>query len=214
MTNNVRSCLFASAAVLALGAGAQAQQANMTFFVTSAGSGNGANLGGIAGADKHCQDLATAAGAGGHTWHAYLSTQGDGAVNARDRIGSGPWKNAKGDVVAKSVDDLHSAGNNLTKQTALNEKGGVVNGRGDTPNMHDALTGSQPNGTAFAEGEDKTCKNWTSGADGAGAAQLGHFDRTGGGNTSWNSAHPSRGCSQPNLIATGGNGYFYCFAVN
>jgi hypothetical protein len=192
----------------------------MTFFVTSAGSGHGADLGGIAGADKHCQDLAGAAGAGSHTWHAYLSTQGAGAVNARDRIGKGPWSNAKGEVVAKSVDDLHSDANNLTKQTALNEKGGVVNGRGDTPNMHDALTGSQPNGTAFAGNDDRTCKNWSSST--AGAAMLGHIDRQGlrddAESKSWNSSHPSRGpgggCSQDDLKSTGGAGLFYCFAVN
>jgi hypothetical protein len=205
---------------LALGAtSASAQQADMTFFVTSVGLGNGANLGGLAGADKHCQDLAAAAGAGSHTWHAYLSTQGDGAVNARDRIGAGPWKNAKGVVVAKSVDDLHSPGNNLTKQTSLNEKGGVVNGRGDQPNMHDALTGSQADGHAFAGADDRTCHNWTSNA--AGAAMLGHIDRQGlredDASHSWNSSHPSRGpgggCSQPDLVSTGGAGLFYCFAV-
>jgi hypothetical protein len=215
-----RLLLLASATVLTLGVGAQAQQANMTFFVTSAGSGHGADLGGLAGADKHCQDLAAAAGAGSHTWHAYLSTQGSGAVNARDRIGKGPWTNAKGQVVAKSVDDLHSDSNNLTKQTALNEKGGVVNGRGDTPNMHDALTGSQPNGTAFTGNDDRTCKNWTSST--AGAAMLGHIDRQGlrddAESKSWNSSHPSRGpgggCSQDDLKSTGGAGLFYCFAVN
>ncbi len=220
MRTTIRACLFASAAVLALGAGAQAQRANMTFFVTSVGSGNGANLGGLAGADKHCQDLAAAAGAGGRTWHAYLSTQGDGAVNARDRIGKGPWTNAKDVVVAKSIDDLHSANNNLTKQTSLNEKGGVVNGRGDQPNMHDALTGSQPDGRAFPPGEDRTCKNWTSNT--AGAAMLGHIDRQGlrddDASKSWNSSHPSRGpdggCSQNDLKSTGGAGLFYCFAVN
>jgi hypothetical protein len=216
----VRPCLLAAAAVLALGAGAHAQQANMSFFVTSVGSGNGANLGGLAGADKHCQDLAAAAGAGSKTWHAYLSTQGDGAVNARDRIGHGPWTNAKGETVAKSVDDLHSASNNLTKQTSLNEKGGVVNGRGDTPNMHDALTGSTPEGRAFPPGEDRTCKNYTSNT--AGAVMLGHIDRQGlrddAESKSWNSSHPSRGpdggCSQNDLKSTGGAGLFYCFAVN
>ena len=219
MINTMRTCLFASAALLALGAGANAQQANMSFFVTSVGSGNGANLGGIAGADKHCQDLAAAAGAGSKTWHAYLSTQGDGAVNARDRIGRGPWTNAKGAVVAKSVDDLHSPGNNLTKQTSLNEKGGVVNGCGDTPNMHDALTGSQPDGHAFAAGEDRTCGNWTK--SGQGAAMVGHHDRQGlrddDASKSWNSSHATRGpdggCSQNDLKSTGGNGLFYCFAT-
>jgi hypothetical protein len=220
MIKTMRGCLLVSAAILALGTAANAQQANMSFFVTSVGSGNGANLGGLAGADKHCQDLAAAAGAGSHTWHAYLSTQGDGAVNARDRIGHGPWTNAKGETVAKSVDDLHSAGNNLTKQTSLNEKGGVVNGRGDQPNMHDALTGSTAEGRAFPAGEDRTCKNYTSNA--AGAVMLGHIDRQGlrddAESKSWNSSHPSRGsdggCSQNDLKGTGGAGLFYCFAVN
>ena len=223
MTTTPRLCLFASAALLAIAAGssAQAQQSNMTFFVTSVGGGKGADLGGLAGADKHCQDLAAAAGAGGHTWHAYLSTQSSGggdAVNARDRIGKGPWTNAKGEVVAKSVDDLHSANNNLTKQTALSEKGDVINGRGDQPNRHDILTGSQPDGTAFAAGEDRTCGNWTN--SGQGAAMVGHHDRQGlrddDASKSWNSSHPSRGpdggCSQNDLKSTGGNGLFYCFA--
>src|SRR5215469_17201519 len=217
MTTTARLCLIASTALALLGASAQAQQARMTFFVTSAGVGNGADLGGLAGADKHCQDLAASAGAGGHTWHAYLSTGGSGAVNARDRIGGGPWTNAKGVVVAKSVDDLHSANNNLTKQTSLTEKGDVVNGRGDTPNMHDALTGSQPDGRAFPGDEDKTCKNWTSST--TGAAMLGHIDRQGlrddDASKSWNASHPSRGpdggCSQNDLKSTGGAGLFYCF---
>jgi hypothetical protein len=213
-------CCLAAVAALALGTtAASAQQADMTFFVTSVGVGDGANLGGLAGADKHCQDLAAAAGAGSHSWHAYLSTQGEGAVNARDRIGTGPWKNAKGVVVAKSVDDLHSPANNLTKQTSLTEKGTVVNGRGDKPNTHDALTGSQPDGRAFAGTEDRTCHNWTSNAQGA--AMLGHIDRQGlredDASHSWNSSHPSRGpgggCSQPDLVSTGGAGLFYCFAV-
>ena len=197
---------------------ARAQQSTMTFFVTSVGSGNGANLGGLAGADKQCQTLAQAAGAGGKTWHAYLSTQGPGAVNARDRIGSGPWQNEKGVVIAKNVTELHGA-NNLTKQTALTEKGDVVNGRGDTPNMHDILTGSQPNGTAFAGSEDRTCGNWTK--SGQGSAMMGHSDRQGlrddDASKSWNSSHPSRGpdggCSQSDLKSTGGNGLFYCFAI-
>ena len=148
---------------LAMSGSTIAQQAAMTFFVTSVGSGNGANLGGLAGADQHCQQLAQAAGAGGHTWHAYMSTQaanGQPAANARDRIGKGPWTNAKGVVVAKDVAELHGQ-NNLTKQTSLSEKGDVINGRGDTPNRHDALTGTQPDGTAFAAGEDRTCGNWT-----------------------------------------------------
>jgi hypothetical protein len=192
-----------------------AQQNQMSFFVTSAGPGNGANLGGLAGADKHCQTLAAAAGAGNRTWRAYLSAaaaNGQPAVNAKDRIGTGPWTNAKGVVIAKSVADLHSDANNIKKDTALTEKGTVVNGVGDKPNQHDILTGSQADGTLAA---DATCNNWTSSAE-TGAGQLGHVDRTGRGATgsSWNSAHPSRGCSQPNLVATGGNGYLYCFAAN
>src|ERR1700749_2096495 len=173
---------------------AQAQSANTTFFVTSAGPGKGGDLGGLAGADKQCQTLAAAAGAGAKTWHAYLSTQaadGKPAVNARDRIGKGPWQNTKGVVIAKDVADLHGASNNLNKQTALSEKGEVINGRGDTPNRHDALTGSQPDGTAFAAGEDRTCKNWTSSTQGA--AMVGHIDRIGlrddDASKSWNSSH-------------------------
>ncbi|HLI99335.1 MAG TPA: lectin [Bradyrhizobium sp.] len=202
---------------------AKAQSANATFFVTSAGPGNGANLGGLDGADKHCQTLGAAAGAGAKTWHAYLSTQaadGKPAVNARERIGKGPWQNSKGVVIAKDVADLHSASNNLTKQTALSEKGEVINGRGDTPNRHDVLTGSQPDGTAFAAGEDRTCKNWTSSTQGS--AMLGHSDRIGlrddDASKSWNSSHPSRGpdggCSQSDLKSTGGDGLLYCFAAN
>jgi hypothetical protein len=197
-----------------------AQQAKMTFFVSSAGSGKGADLGGLAGADNLCQRLAQAAGATAKTWHAYLSTQaadGEPAVNARDRIGAGPWQNAKGVVIAKDVAELHG-NNNLTKQTALTEKGELVNGRGDTPNTHDILTGSQPDGTAFSAGEDRTCGNWTrSGADGA--AMLGHHDRTGLNDQppakSWNSSHLSRGgCSQDALKSTGGAGLIYCFAAD
>jgi hypothetical protein len=194
----------------------------MSFFITSVGLGKGANLGGIAGADAHCQALATAVGAGGKTWHAYLSTpasDGHPAVNARDRIGSGPWFNAKGGRVAQGLADLHGdtlelarVGNSLTKATALTEKGDPVHGVGDTPNTHDMLTGTQPDGRAYTDGADHTCKDWTS--DAAGTAQLGHHDRTGGGNISWNSAHPSRGCSQENLVATGGAGLYYCFATN
>jgi hypothetical protein len=198
--------------------GVSAQQNQMSFFVTSVGSGNGANLGGLAGADKQCQTLAAAAGAGNRTWHAYLSAaarDGQPAVNARDRIGSGPWRNAKGEVIATSVADLHSDNNKLTKETALTEKGGVVNGVGDTPNQHDVLTGSQADGTLMVGEGDQTCGNWTSVAE-DGRGQLGHADRMGRGATgsSWNSAHPSRGCSQQNLVGTGGNGYFYCFATN
>ena len=211
--------LFASLAA----APAQAQSANTTFFVTSAGPGKGADLGGIDGADKQCATLATAAGATAKTWHAYLSTQaadGKPAVNARDRIGKGPWQNSKGVVIAKDVADLHSASNNLSKQTALSEKGEVINGRGDTPNRHDALTGSQPDGTAFAAGEDRTCKNWSSSTQGA--AMMGHIDRIGlrddDASKSWNSSHPSRGpdggCSQADLKSTGGDGLLYCFAAN
>jgi hypothetical protein len=215
-----RTVLVLAAAMLAPGAGAMAQQASMTFFVTGAGLGKGADLGGLAGADAHCQSLAKAAGATAATWHAYLSTQGDGAVNARDRIGKGPWQNAKGVVIAGSVDDLHSANNNLTKQTALSEKGDVINGFGDKPNRHDALTGSTPEGRAFPAGQDRTCRNWTSSTQGS--AMLGHIDRHGLDNSaaaqSWNSSHPSRGaeggCSQADLRSTGGDGLFYCFAVN
>ena len=200
-----------------------AQSADTSFFLTSSGPGKGGDLGGIAGADRHCQSLAQAAGAGARTWRAYLSTQaadGQPAVNAKDRIGKGPWQNVKGAVVAKDVTDLHGAGNNLTKQTALSEKGEVINGSGDTPNRHDVLTGSQPDGTAFAGGDDRTCKNWTSSTQGA--AMVGHSDRIGlrddDASKSWNSSHPSRGpeggCSQSDLKSTGGDGLFYCFAAN
>jgi hypothetical protein len=215
---------FALAAISALAsAPAQAQSADTSFFLTSNGIGNGGNLGGLAGADNHCQTLAQAAGAGAKTWRAYLSTQaadGAPAVNARDRIGKGPWKNSKGAVVAKDVAELHSANNNLTKQTALSEKGDVISGAGDTPNRHDVLTGSQADGTAFAAGEDRTCKNWTSSTQGA--AMVGHFDRKGlrddEPSKSWNTSHPSRGpdggCSQADLKSTGGDGLMYCFAAN
>jgi hypothetical protein len=194
----------------------RAQNAPMTFFITSAGPGDGANLGGLAGADKHCQTLAAAAGAGNRQWRAYLSTQASGgqaAVNAKDRIGAGPWHNAKGVQVAANVAELHSDKNNLTKETQLTEKGAIVNGRGDTPNRHDILTGSQLDGTAPAGADNMTCNNWTSNA--AGSAHVGHHDRQGGGAnaTSWNFAHPSKGCSQENLRATGGDGLFYCFAA-
>ena len=194
----------------------------MSFFVASAGSGNGANLGGIAGADRVCQTLATAAGST-KTFHAYLSAaaaNGQAAVNARDRIGSGPWFNAKGARVAQNVADLHGdtleaarRGNNISKATALTEKGDPINGVGDTPNRHDMITGSQLDGTAFTDAADHTCGTYTSSAT-TGSVQLGHHDRTGGGNTSWNSTHPSRGCSQENLVATGGAGLFYCFGIN
>ncbi len=217
-----RLCL-ATAATLALFAVQPAQAQSASFFLTSAGPGKGADLGGVEGADKHCQSLAQATGAGTKTWHAYLSTQaadGKPAVNAKDRIGKGPWQNVKGVVIAKDVADLHSANNNLTKQTALSEKGDVINGRGDTPNRHDVLTGSQPDGTAFAPETDRTCKNWTSSTQGA--AMVGHMDRLGlrddDASKSWNSSHPSRGpdggCSQADLKSTGGDGLLYCFAVN
>lgn len=211
---------------LLLGVGACAMQKpadpedGMGFFVTSTGSGRGADLGGLAGADRHCQRLAQAAGAGERTWRAYLSTQATGdqpAVDARDRIGQGPWRNADGTVIARDPNELHGA-NNLTKQTALTESGDIVNGRGDTPNRHDILTGSRPDGTAFAGAEDRTCGNWTrSGAEGA--AMLGHHDRQGLSDDpparSWNSSHPSRGgCSQEALRGTGGAGLFYCFAAD
>ena len=210
---------FAACMMLFCGVPAHAQQAGMSFFVTSAGPGKGADLGGLAGADRHCQQLASAAGAGAKTWHAYLSTQGTGAVNARDRIGKGPWVNAKGVTIAKDVAELHGA-NNLTKQTVLNEKGEENKGGGDTPNRHDILTGSQPDGTAFSGSDDRTCKNYTSSTQGA--VMVGHSDRRGlrddEPSKSWNSSHPSRGpdggCSQADLRSTGGDGLMYCFAVN
>jgi hypothetical protein len=214
MNGTMRFSTIAALLGLALAGAVQAQQANMTFFVTSAGPGKGADLGGLAGADKLCQTLASAVGAGSRTWRAYLSTQGQGAVNARDRIGPGPWQNAKGVVVAKSVDELHGA-NNLTKQTALSEKGEMVNGRGDSPNRHDILTGSTPDGRAPAGDADMTCGNWTKSGDGA--AIVGHHDRMGLDESapakSWNSSHPSRGCSQDALRGSGGDGLIYCFAL-
>lgn len=192
-------------------------QQDMSFFITSVGSGDGANLGGLEGADKHCATLAEAAGVRGKTWHAYLSQQAVGgkpAINARDRIGKGPWKNAKGVVVATSVDDLHSDANKLSKENSITEKGAMVNGRGDTPNTHDILTGSTLDGRVQPGDGDSTCSNYSSNAA-TGSALLGHHDRQGGGAnpTSWNSAHPSRGCGQDNLRATGGAGLFYCFSV-
>lgn len=211
-------CMLGSFLALAQQPAAQAPPPPMSFFIASAGSGHGANLGGLAGADRICQTLAAAAGST-KTWHAYLSTQGPAAVNARDRIGAGPWYNAKGEKIAGGLSDLHGdtaelarLGNNLVRMSALTEKGDVVNGRGDTPNRHDMLTGSQTDGRAYTDSADHTCNNWTS--ETTGTAQLGHFDRNGAGNTSWNSAHPSRGCSQDNLVSTGGAGLFYCFAVN
>jgi hypothetical protein len=201
-------------------AGGQPQQP-MSFFVTSVGKGDGGNLGGLTGADAHCQSLAAAAGAGNRTWRAYLSTQASGnqpGVNARDRIGPGPWYNARGGKIADNVAHLHGdtaeqaqLGNNLSRTTVFTEKNETVKGAGDKPNEHDILTGSKTDGRTFTDGADHTCANWTSNSTGSG--QVGHFDRTGGGNTSWNSAHGSRpGCSQANLISTGGAGYLYCFA--
>lgn len=204
--------LVVSLAAAALGVGpATAQDAEMSFFLTSKGPGDGANLGGLAGADAHCQMLAESAGAGGKTWRAYLSTSG--AVNARDRIGDGPWVNANGMQVASDVDDLHTENNKLGKENSISESGEQINGRGDSPNRHDILTGSNLDGTAYAEGH--TCGNWTSNSS-DGSAQVGHHDRTGGGDnpTSWNSAHASRGCSQSDLQGTGGDGLFYCFAID
>jgi hypothetical protein len=198
--------------------GGDASASPMTFFVTSTGSGKGADLGGLEGADQMCKQLATSANAGKHTWHAYLSTSpaaGTPAVNARDRIGKGPWRNAKGVVIAQDIESLHGS-NNLTKETALTETGAVVNGSGDQPNMHDMLTGSQPDGRAFRGDKDMTCSNWTS--SGEGAAMLGHHDRKGLDTSppalSWNSSHPSRGCGQEALRGTGGAGLLYCFAAD
>jgi len=223
-----RLAVTASAAVLFLGGSwnAQAQQPppqspNMTFFLTSAGPGKGADLGGLEGADRHCQTLAQAAGAGSKTWRAYLSTQaaaGGQSINARDRIGAGPWQNFKNEIVAQNADDLHSDNNKLGMQTSLTERGTIIPGVGYSPNRHDVLTGSQMDGRAFPAGEDRTCRNWTSGTQGA--AMVGHSDRRGlrddAASRSWNSSHPSRGpdggCSQADLRSTGGDGLFYCFA--
>ena len=225
MTRMTRG-VAASIAVLVAGCTGMTQQSSsgmaptasngMSFFITSAGSGKGGDFGGLAGADKHCQALAAAAGAGGKTWHAYLSTQGAGAVNARDRIGKGPWRNAKGEIVANNLDELHGT-NKLGKQTSLTEKGAVVNGRGDTPNQHDIITGSRPDGTAFPGTDDMTCGNYTKSGDGA--VMLGHHDRNGTNpdpvaNVSWNASHKSAGCSVDALAKTGSAGYLYCFATN
>ena len=218
--NQTHFGMAASVALLSLvlSGVSQAQQSSMTFFVTSVGSGKGADLGGLAGADKHCQSLATAAGAGKHAWHAYLSASaadGKPAVNARDRIGKGPWHNAQGRLIARNIAELHGV-NNINTIGVVTEKGAPVNGMGDTPNTHDILTGSQPDGTAFAGSDDRTCGNWTK--SGEGSAMLGHFDRLGLGEDepwrSWNSTHPSRGCSQDALKSSGGAGLLYCFAVN
>ena len=221
MNAKMMTSLLAASTLLGLSGSVTAQQSTaanpMTFFITSAGSGRGADLGGLAGADQICQSLAQAAGAGGRTWRAYLSTSASGGqpgVNARDRIGRGPWHNVKGVEIARDLDALHGT-NNLTKQTALTEKGEVVSGRGDPINQHDILTGSRPDGTAFAGDQDMTCGNWTK--SGEGAAMTGHHDRVGlrddEAARSWNSSHPSRGCSQEALRTTGGNGLLYCFAT-
>ena len=246
---NVRAVLIALSVALVLGSymamaqapaggaqgrGAAAPPAPMSFFITSASKGDGANYGGLSGADAYCQMLGAAAGRGAPVvWHAYLSTQGAGAVNARDRIGSGPWFNSRGQRVAQNVAELHGdtieqarIGNALGKQFSLTEKQGIVNGVGDMPNTHDILTGSQSDGRAYTDAADHTCSNYTSNAEGpargaAGApppppgpsVQLGHSDKQGGNNSSWNSTHASRGCSQPNLVATGGAGLLYCFAA-
>jgi hypothetical protein len=223
MNTTMRSSILASAALLALvmGGTAQAQQADMSFFVTSEGPGKGGDLGGLAGADAHCQKLATAVGAGNKTWHAYLSSSTNAAnpgatVNARDRIGRGPWQNVKGVVIATSVEDLHGPGNKISKESGLTEKGGIVNGVGDTPNQHDMLTGSDMNGRAMPDNVNLTCNNWSS--SNYGSAIVGHVDRKGNADTvfqhHWGSSHMSRGCTPADLVATGGNGYFYCFAVN
>src|SRR4030095_2281264 len=219
MSTKVGFSILAAVIALSLGTAAvDAQQSDISFFITSAGPGKGGDLGGLNGADQLCQLLGAAAGAGTKTWRAYLSTQGPGAVNARDRIGRGPWLNAKGIIVAKDLAELHGQ-NNINKQTALTEKGNQGNERSDTPNMHDILTGSQPDGTAFPPDEDRTCGNWTK--SGAGAAMVGHHDRQGlrddDASKSWNSSHPSRGpdggCSQNDLKSTGDAGLLYCFAV-
>ncbi|MPZ47017.1 MAG: lectin [Betaproteobacteria bacterium] len=218
MTTLTRHLTCISASVLLATAAVAAQAADMSFFATSVGLGKGADLDGLAGADKHCQSLAANAGAGKRTWRAYLSTQaadGAKAVNARERIGSGPWRNAKGVVIAKSVDDLHGDSNNLTKETVLSEKGEVINGRGDKPNRHDILTGTMPDGRAPTDEKNMTCGNWTQ--SGEGAALVGHHDRMGlrddAASKSWNSSHASRGCSQEALRSSGGDGLLYCFAV-
>ncbi len=218
--NKTKFSVVAAVVLLSLGWGvsAQMQKSDMTFFVTSAGSGKGADLGGLAGADRLCQSLAAAAGAGKRTWRAYLSTTASGgspAVNARDRIGKGPWHNAEGRLMARNVAELHGI-NNINRMTALTEKGVKVNGRAESPNMHDILTGSQPDGTAIAGDASKTtCGNWT--RSGEGAAMVGHHDRWGlrddAPSISWNASHPSRGCSQDNLRASGGAGMLYCFAA-
>lgn len=225
MRSTVRNALLGAVAVVPLLGCAMTRPGpqNMTFFVTSVGPGKGGDLGGLEGADRHCESLAKAAGAGNRTWRAYLSTQAPkladtNFVNARERIGTGPWQNAKGVVIARSVEELHSEHNNLTKETALDERGRLVNGRTDKPNKHDMLTGSRPDGTAYPGDRfpDMTCGNWTKSTT-EGAAMTGHHDRSGPVDapwaTSWNSAHPTIGCSQERVRPTGGDGLFYCFAA-
>ena len=225
MKQQMRSVVAALALALTLGSYlvfAQAPPAPpqpMSFFVTSVSKGDGGNLGGLAGADAHCQSLAQAAGRGNVKWVAYLSTQGPGAVNARDRIGQGPWYNSNGAIIAMNQNELHGdtlemarIGNRVNKNTARDEKKQYIKGSGDMPNEHDIITGSTPDGRAYTDGMDHTCNNYTSNAATGQAVQLGHHDKIGNGNGSWNSAHASRGCSQASLLPTGGNGYLYCFA--
>ena len=217
MTKATNLSVIAAITFLALGVSApvQAQQRPMSFFVTSAGLGKGGDLGGLEGADRHCQRLAQAVGAGSKTWRAYLSTQGQGAVNAKDRIGSGPWFNAKGVQIAANVADLHSDNNKITKETGLDEMGMAVKGRGDTPNQHDMLTGTQHDGTAVPGTDDATCSNWTNSTDGQGSAVVGHHDLIGNpqGINFWNYSHKTPGCAPANLQRVGGAGLFYCFAT-
>ena len=220
MNRKIPGSLVVSLGLLVASCATESQEpaSPMTFFVTSAGLGKGADLGGLAGADRHCQSLAQSVGAGGRTWRAYLSNSavgGAAAVNARDRIGRGPWRNAKGVVVARDVNELHGE-NNLNKQNSITEKGEIVPTSGDAVNMHDMLTGSSPDGRALPADKDMTCGNWTKSGDGA--AMVGHLDRRGltddAPARSWNASHPSRGCSQENLRSSGGAGLFYCFAAN
>jgi hypothetical protein len=213
MTKYMKTPLLAFLAIGSLAGVAQAQEGQMSFFVTSVGKGDGANLGGLEGADAHCQSLAEAAGAGSRTWRTYLSTSGEGAANARDRIGAGPWHNQKGVQIAANINELHGNTNKISKETALDEQGNIVKGRGDEPNQHDILTGTERDGTAFPAGEDMTCSNWTSNSEGS--AMVGHHDLIGNpqGINFWNFSHPSRGCSQENLVSTGGAGLLYCFAA-
>jgi hypothetical protein len=218
MTRPIGVPIILSMAVMGFIAGGPtwAQQSAMSFFVTSVGLGKGGDLGGLEGADRHCQSLAAAVGAGSKTWHAYLSTQGPGGTNAKDRIGNGPWFNAKGLKIAASVAELHSDKNNINKQTAVDERGMVVKGRVDTPNQHDMLTGTQPDGTSVPGPDDATCHNWTSSADGQGSAVVGHHDLIGNTNgpNFWNHSHKTPGCAPPNLQRVGGAGLFYCFSVD